>query len=732
MLQVFGRTLKAEYIKTKASGLKWLCLGAAIFIPLIMFLFRLLITENDFVGKPQNPWMDFIEGGIGGFAPFFYPLLCVLIIVRLAQFEHKADAWKLLETQPVPRAALYFSKWIACLVIAFICLLLLLLFLILFVFILSLVHATPEFKTSEIHLGQALALITRIWIAGFGLMALQYVLSIAIPNFIGPFIIGLIGTIGGNILSGFDTWPWWMYSGPGNTAKYFRVSNDWMLPHEQMSILFMLIFLFLGYRLFVHKKFKYAFFQPASRIALVLGVVAVFAFCFWFINRPRQLHRGSTTVIAGKIETKDKIDKAYLLDLATRDTIQVIDVAGNKFSTHVQKQIEPSYYVLKMGDMADQVFMGNGDSLFIDAKIDEIRSKRTITGTRLAENMYSAPGNMGDNFWFLENMAYQFKPEQYAKQVLSEWKSGEKKLDKYKTVNNIKPADDFIAIQKKMLRLKLLELLDQHYPKVFRVYYPNQTLQYPASVDDFRKATPVNDSTLLFSDQYIGFLENHYRATSRTANDSGFYAHVTQNIPAGKVKDIFLYRSLSQYISRIGDSTWRQYFIDRFGTGISSQRLVNSLKEKNTVLNNMKRGRPAPDIQAETLAGQPFKLSDLKNRFVVLDVWATWCGPCKKEAPYFKDLAERYTSEDIAFVSLSIDEKKNDWKVQAGGKAEKVLQLWAKNAKEEVGKNYNAEYIPRFILIDNKGRIVNAQMPKPSDPEFENILRKETAFLYTY
>jgi hypothetical protein len=61
-----------------------------------------------------------------------------------------------------------------------------------------------------------------------------------------------------------------------------------------------------------------------------------------------------------------------------------------------------------------------------------------------------------------------------------------------------------------------------------------------------------------------------------------------------------------------------------------------------------------------------------------------------------------------------------------------VLQLWAKNAKEEVGKNYNAEYIPRFILIDNKGRIVNAQMPKPSDPEFENILRKETAFLNSY
>ena len=59
----------------------------------------------------------------------------------------------------------------------------------------------------------------------------------------------------------------------------------------------------------------------------------------------------------------------------------------------------------------------------------------------------------------------------------------------------------------------------------------------------------------------------------------------------------------------------------------------------------------------------------------------------------------------------------------------KVLQLWAKNAEEDFGKKYALATIPRFILIDWKGNIINAEMPYPSDPEFEAILQKEIPFL---
>jgi thioredoxin-related protein len=77
-------------------------------------------------------------------------------------------------------------------------------------------------------------------------------------------------------------------------------------------------------------------------------------------------------------------------------------------------------------------------------------------------------------------------------------------------------------------------------------------------------------------------------------------------------------------------------------------------------------------------------------------------------------------SENVAFVSLSIDEDKNAWRSEASFKKnKKVLQLWALNADTYLRNEYAINTIPRFILIDNKGNIVNASLPPPSDPEFE-------------
>ena len=68
------------------------------------------------------------------------------------------------------------------------------------------------------------------------------------------------------------------------------------------------------------------------------------------------------------------------------------------------------------------------------------------------------------------------------------------------------------------------------------------------------------------------------------------------------------------------------------------------------------------------------------------------------------------------------------WKLEAPMKSKRVLQLWAKNEKDEFTNGYAIASIPRFMLIDPMGKIVNANMPPPSDPEFENILRREIPF----
>ena len=78
----------------------------------------------------------------------------------------------------------------------------------------------------------------------------------------------------------------------------------------------------------------------------------------------------------------------------------------------------------------------------------------------------------------------------------------------------------------------------------------------------------------------------------------------------------------------------------------------------------------------------------------------------------------------MAFVALAIDDNRWNWEWDAGRRYPKVIQLHA-NDRNSFSQLYGIDYIPRYILIDPEGKIINAQMPEPSNPLFEEILRRE-------
>ena len=100
-----------------------------------------------------------------------------------------------------------------------------------------------------------------------------------------------------------------------------------------------------------------------------------------------------------------------------------------------------------------------------------------------------------------------------------------------------------------------------------------------------------------------------------------------------------------------------------------------------------------------------------------VDVWATWCGPCKAQIPFLKQLEEKYREEDIAFVSLSIDQLKNisKWKDMIVDKKLEGIQIIADKAwRSKFVTDYVIEGIPRFILIDKDGNLMDPMAPRPA------------------
>lgn len=117
-------------------------------------------------------------------------------------------------------------------------------------------------------------------------------------------------------------------------------------------------------------------------------------------------------------------------------------------------------------------------------------------------------------------------------------------------------------------------------------------------------------------------------------------------------------------------------------------------------------------------------LGDYKGKYVYIDVWATWCGPCIAEQPALEKLEEHYQdNQDIVFLGVSIDNDKAAWEKMVTEKALKGVQLLATNGFDsDLNKDYNISGIPRFILVDKNGNLISACAERPSSKTLQRQL----------
>jgi thiol-disulfide isomerase/thioredoxin len=139
----------------------------------------------------------------------------------------------------------------------------------------------------------------------------------------------------------------------------------------------------------------------------------------------------------------------------------------------------------------------------------------------------------------------------------------------------------------------------------------------------------------------------------------------------------------------------------------------------------LETGNPSPTFIYENYEGGKTALESLRGNYVYIDVWATWCGPCIQEIPFLQKVEEQYAAKKIVFVSISIDNTndREKWRNFVNKKQLEGIQLLADNLFDsKFIREYGIQGIPRFILIDKDGNIVNAEAPKPSDPKLIELL----------
>ncbi|WP_066225395.1 TlpA family protein disulfide reductase [Formosa haliotis] len=153
----------------------------------------------------------------------------------------------------------------------------------------------------------------------------------------------------------------------------------------------------------------------------------------------------------------------------------------------------------------------------------------------------------------------------------------------------------------------------------------------------------------------------------------------------------------------------------------------------NILLKQELTGKPSPlFVDYANVDGSKTSLESLKGKYVYIDVWATWCGPCKAEIPALKALEKEYHDKNITFVSLSVDDDrshggswekaKESWLAMVADKELSGVQVMAPEGwKSQFVTDYKIKGIPRFILIDPNGTIVDPSAPRPSDDKLKDL-----------
>ncbi|MFK7845306.1 MAG: peroxiredoxin family protein [Rhodothermales bacterium] len=143
--------------------------------------------------------------------------------------------------------------------------------------------------------------------------------------------------------------------------------------------------------------------------------------------------------------------------------------------------------------------------------------------------------------------------------------------------------------------------------------------------------------------------------------------------------------------------------------------LVANLKKEAGRMASTTIGAVAPEIEMPTPEGKSMKLSDLRGKIVLIDFWASWCGPCRRENPNVKRVYAKYKNKGFEILGVSLDKSKDRW-VKAIAQDDlpwphvSDLKQW----KNEAAKLYGVSSIPYTVLLDREGKIIATKLRGPA------------------
>lgn len=401
----------------------------------------------------------------------------------------------------------------------------------------------------------------------------------------------------------------------------------------------------------------------------------------------------------------------------------VIEIKEDGTFLDTLRGIKTGNYSFQMGRGGLPIYLEQGEVLKVE--IDFLNRKAPISfleGKSLPVNKYLSKKGEEAEKSIQELGGYQkifgMEPNEF---IATVDKISQKESKSLEAAENL-PAH-FVDLEKRAIKYNRLYSLSM-YPQYHAYVTKKENYQAPESITkpfadlDCKNEKDYNEVEMYRQLVLSKFFGEYYeedadkaaivekvKATGMKLFQKDFAAQVVSSLSLGA-------KDLKQTSEQIKDLT-------------SDEKVIESLNAFLKTAEKLGQGNPSPSFTYKSIKGKEVSLADLKGKLVYIDVWATWCGPCKGELPYLQKLEKDYHRKAIHFVSVSVDQDKAAWEKMVKEQKLGGIQLHAEGAwQSDFVKSYEIKGIPRFILLDKSGNIISADAPRPSSDKIRTLINE--------